>query len=82
MPGSAMVELVLLEGGKALDDASAGSRPRGDLRLISGGSSDDAQAAIEETVAAAQRIRLEIEERITLALDELLCLRAPVQGPG
>ena len=44
---------------------------RADLRVIPGGPDGDVQAAIEETVQAARRMRREIEERIARALEEL-----------
>ena len=48
-----------------------GPLPREALRIIPGGPAGDVQAAIEETVQAARRMRAEIEERIAKALDEL-----------
>ena len=79
--GSA-VDLVSVPGGRAPGDASVGSAPRGDLRLVRGEPARDAGAALEETVAAARRIRRQIEEQMARALDELLRMRAPRQGPG
>jgi hypothetical protein len=64
--------LVLLRGGR---DRGNGEHPpalsRQDLRVIPGGPDGDIQAAIEETVQAARRMRREIEERIARALEEL-----------
>ncbi len=63
--------LVVLQGGRQASDASAGRLPREALRVIPGGPDGDLQAAIEETVQAARRMRQEIEERIARALEEL-----------
>jgi hypothetical protein len=65
--------LVLLQGGrKEGDDAGSVERlPRDALRIIPGGPAGDLQAAIEETVLAARKMRREIEERIARALEEL-----------
>ncbi len=77
------MELVLLEGGRAGDPSvEVGSRSSADLRLVREAPANDLQAAIEETVAAARRVRREIEERIAHALDDLLRTRAPEPGPG
>ncbi len=64
--------LVLLQGGRKEGDAAEAAAPlsRDSLRVIPGGPSGDVQAAIEETVLAARRMRREIEERIARALDE------------
>jgi hypothetical protein len=78
MEGRRTVELVLLEGGRSADPA--GSTPsRGSLRLVRG-RPNDLQAALEETVAAARKVRHDIEERIARALDDLLPPRAPEPG--
>jgi len=82
MASRASVELVLLEGGKAGEDSPEAAVPRGELTLVGRGPGDDVEAAIEETMAAARRIRQDIEERIARALDDLLRVRAPEQGPG
>jgi hypothetical protein len=63
--------LVLLPGGRSADAASEGRLPREALRVIPGGPAGDLQAAIEETVQAARKMRQEIEERIARALEEL-----------
>jgi hypothetical protein len=64
--------LVLLRGGRDPgDDLQAPALSRHDLRVIPGGPSGDIQAAIEETVQAARRMRREIEDRIARALEEL-----------
>jgi hypothetical protein len=64
--------LVLLRGGREpADDLRAPGLSRHDLRVIPGGPSGDIQAAIEETVQAARRMRREIEDRIARALEEL-----------
>ncbi len=65
--------LVLLEGGRKEADG-AGSPARLDrdaLRVIPGGPAGDLQAAIEETVQAARKMRQEIEARIAKALEDL-----------
>jgi dissimilatory sulfite reductase (desulfoviridin) alpha/beta subunit len=64
--------LTLLPGGRTDGDPPAG-RPlsREALRVIPGGPAGDLQAAIEETVQAARKMRQEIEERIAKALEEL-----------
>jgi hypothetical protein len=65
-------QLVLLRGGRRDGDAPVGGAlPREALRVIPGGPAGDLQAAIEETVQAARRMRAEIEERIAKALEEL-----------
>lgn len=65
--------LVLLQGGREDGDGRerAGRLPREALRVIPGGPTGDLQAAIEEAVLAARRMREEIEERIARALREL-----------
>jgi hypothetical protein len=72
MDDAPKVPLVVLQGGR--DGAPAGSGDpaltRDDLRVIPGGPAGDLQAAIEETVLAARRMRQEIEERIARALEE------------
>ncbi len=78
------VELVLLEGGRSAepdDDPAAAPPARGSLRLVRPGPPSDLQAALEETVQAARKVRREIEERIARALDDLLRIRAPDPGP-
>jgi hypothetical protein len=65
------VQLVLLSGGRRGDAPSARPLPREALRVIPGGPAGDLQAAIEETVQAARKMRKEIEDRIARALDEL-----------
>jgi hypothetical protein len=64
--------LVLLQGGrKEGDDAGMVERlPRDAFRVIPGGPASDLQAALEETVLAARRMRQEIEQRIARALEE------------
>ncbi len=63
---------MLLRGGRDLgDDLHAPALSRHDLRVIPGGPGGDIQAAIEETVQAARRMRREIEDRIARALEEL-----------
>jgi hypothetical protein len=73
------VELVLLEGGRSYDEQDLPSR--GLLRVVRT-PSGDLQAALEETVAAARKVRREIEERIARALDDLMQTRSPESGPG
>jgi dissimilatory sulfite reductase (desulfoviridin) alpha/beta subunit len=65
-------QLTLLQGGRTDDGPPTGrALPREALRVIPGGPAGDLQAAIEETVQAARRMRQEIEERIAKALEEL-----------
>ena len=71
MDGVPPVRLVLLRGGRQDEDVVTPNLGRGDLRVIPGGPDGDVQAAIEETVQAARRMRREIEERIARALEEL-----------
>jgi hypothetical protein len=80
MEGRRTIELVLLEGGRAADPAGA-TPSRGSLRLVRGGPASDLQAALEETVAAARKVRRDIEERIARALEDLIRPRAPEPGP-
>ncbi len=83
MDESSTVELVLLDGGRAGDAPAASgdpARPPPDLRVVRPPPSE-LQAAIEETVAAARRIRRDIEARIAGALDDLLRTRAPEPDP-
>lgn len=62
----------LLQGGRRAEDGEPLWRlPREALRVIPGGPAGDVQAAIEETVQAARKMRREIEERIAKALEEL-----------
>ncbi len=64
--------LVVLPGGRRGGDAPAEGRlPREALRVIPGGPAGDLQAAIEETVQAARRMRAEIEARIAKSLEDL-----------
>ncbi len=63
--------LLVLDGGRKAGAPRGGALPREALRVIRGGPASDVQAAIEETVAAARRMRREIEERISRALEEL-----------
>ncbi len=64
--------LTLLRGGRT-DADGPGERalPREAFRVIPGGPAGDLQAAIEETVLAARRMRQEIEARIARELEEL-----------
>ncbi len=64
---------MVLPGGRSEDDPDPAGRvlTRADVRVIPGGPAGDLQAAIEETVLAARRMRQEIEERIAKELDEL-----------
>ncbi len=79
MEGRRTPRLVVLEGGRP--DGSEESPPsRGFLRLVRTGPSSDLQAALEETVAAARKVRRDIEERIARALEDLLHTRAPDPG--
>ncbi|WP_242394349.1 hypothetical protein [Anaeromyxobacter oryzisoli] len=65
-------ELKLLQGGRGEDDPPTGRPlPRSTLRVIPGGPAGDLQAAIEETVQAARRMRQEIEARIAKELEDL-----------
>lgn len=66
-------QLVLLQGGRKDEEGQAGGAPlpREALRVIEGGPAGDLQAALEETVQAARRMREEIEARIAKALEEL-----------
>jgi len=65
-------QLVLLRGGRREGDApAAGALSREALRVIPGGPAGDLQAAIEETVQSARKMRAEIEARIAKALEEL-----------
>jgi NTP pyrophosphatase (non-canonical NTP hydrolase) len=50
------------------------------LRLVRTSPASDLQAALEETVEAARKVRRDIEERIARALADLLQPHAP--GPG
>jgi hypothetical protein len=68
-PGS---RLVVIPGGRTGEGPeSAPSLPREALRVIPGGPAGELQAALEETVQAARRMRAEIEARIARALEEL-----------
>jgi hypothetical protein len=71
-PPKTPVTLTLLKGGRTDDGVSSRrALPRAALRVIPGGPDGDLQAAIEETVQAARKMRQEIEERIAKALEEL-----------
>lgn len=73
MDDAPRVHFVVLRGGRGADDPDPAGRAltRSDVRVIPGGPAGDVQAAIEETVLAARRMRREIEERIARELDEL-----------
>jgi hypothetical protein len=72
MDDAPKVQLVVLQGGcREGTPGSAERLPREALRIIPGGPAGDLQAAIEETVLAARKVRQEIEERIARALEEL-----------
>ncbi len=73
------VKLVLLDGGRAADPAGA-TPSRGSLRVVRPVPANDLQAALEETVEAARKVRRDIEERIARALEDLLQPRAPEPG--
>jgi len=60
--------LRLLRGGRKPD--APPRRPLARLRVIEGGERGDVQAALEETVQAARRMRREIEERIARSLED------------
>jgi hypothetical protein len=64
--------LTLLQGGRGPGEGPADpARPLPAFRVIPGGPAGDVQAAIEETVQAARRMRREIEARIARELEEL-----------
>lgn len=64
--------LTLLRGGRSAEDGpTERALSREALRVIPGGPAGDLQAAIEETVQAARRMRQEIEARIARELEEL-----------
>jgi hypothetical protein len=64
--------LTLLQGGRTdAEGPPERALPREALRVIPGGPAGDLQAAIEETVLAARRMRQEIEARIARELEEL-----------
>jgi hypothetical protein len=65
--------LLLLQGGRKEGDGpgTVERLPREALRVIPGGPAGDLQAALEETVLAARKVRKEIEDRIARALEEL-----------
>ncbi len=72
MDDAPRVHLTLLSGGRKEGDAGPGpALSREALRVIPGGPAGDLQAALEETVLAARKMRQEIEERIARALEEL-----------
>jgi hypothetical protein len=73
MDDAPRVHLIVLPGGRSGSDPDPPGRAltRADVRVIPGGPAGDLQAAIEETVLAARRMRQEIEERIARELDEL-----------
>ncbi len=80
MEGRRIPRLVVLEGGRT-EGGGDGPPPRGLLRLVRAGPTSDLQAALEETVAAARKVRRDIEERIARALEDLIHTRAPDPGP-
>ncbi len=71
MDDAPRVQLTLLRGGRKEGDALRPALTREALRVIPGGPAGDLQAALEETVLAARKMRQEIEERIARALEEL-----------
>lgn len=66
-------QLVLLRGGRKEGDEPGSAEPlsRDAFRVIPGGPAGSLEAAIEETVLAARRMRREIEERIARALNQV-----------
>ncbi len=73
MDDAPKVHLVVLQGGRTGDDSQPGEPrlARNALRVIPGGPEGDLQAALEETVQAARRMREDIQARIAKELDEL-----------
>lgn len=71
MSSTARMHFLVLDGGRKAGAPRGSVLPRGALRVIPGGPAGDLQAAIDETVETARRIRREIEERIARALEEL-----------
>jgi hypothetical protein len=72
MDDAPRVHLVLVRGGREDGDGAATRPlPREALRVIPGGPAGDLQAAIEETVQAARKMRQEIEARIAKSLEDL-----------
>jgi hypothetical protein len=71
MDDAPRVHLVLLRGGRGDEEGPAPAPGRGVLRVIPGGPAGDVQAAIEETVQEARRMRAEIEARIAKALEDM-----------
>ena len=70
-PRSAPLLKVLRAGRSEADGPGERALPREALRVIPGGPAGDLQAAIEETVQAARRMRQEIEARIARELEEI-----------
>jgi hypothetical protein len=71
MDDAPRVHLVLVQGGREDGEAATRALPREALRVIPGGPAGDIQAAIEETVQEARKMRQEIEARIAKALEDL-----------
>ena len=71
MDDAPRVHLVLVRGGREDGEAATRALPREALRVIPGGPAGDVQAAIEETVQEARKMRQEIEARIAKALEDL-----------
>lgn len=65
------LRFLVLDGGRKAGSPRGEPLTRDALKVIPGGPASDLQAAIEETVEAARRMRAEIEERISRALEEL-----------
>jgi hypothetical protein len=63
--------LVLVRGGRPRDAGppeDAAAPPA--LRVVRGGAADELQADLERAIATARRIRQEIQDRISRALDD------------
>ncbi len=73
MGDASRAHLVVLQGGRAGQSGPPVGRAlsREELRVIPGGPAGGLEAALDEAIRAAQRMRREIEDRIARALEEL-----------
>jgi hypothetical protein len=62
--------LVLVRGGRPDEERPPEDALPPPLRLVRGGTGADVQADLERAIATARRIRQEIQERISRALDD------------
>jgi len=76
------MELVLLRGGRPDGGTAPPPLARSALRVVPADPRERVPDKDEMTMAARARVRREVEERISQALDLVLRVRAPDASPG